>query len=232
MRWTWKSCCYSAPNASCHHPQTAVAQTVSCIPLQCIPGEVFSDERVVEYRRDQDDLVFGKVHPLVDERGFFGGATQEPRLGRERAHYSMHACIHQVTPKCLRPTTKKKVPHYRTERRALDQPEPLVILERRDRRVRGTCARTRGRLVRDAEFERREFDLEACDDGCTSNLCAYGEFVTCDGATASTHYLRLQLERVAEERADGGGHDCAGLELTLRVPLFCTSLYQHGIHLK
>ena len=64
-------------------------------------------------------------------------------------------------------------------------------------------------------------------------VCAYGEFVTCDGATASTYHLRLQLERpVAEERADGGGHACAGLELTLRVPLFCTSLYQHGIHLK
>ena len=128
---------------------------------------------------------------------------------------------------------KKKV-LYRTvpsDGRALDQPEPLVILERRDRRVR-ELVHVLGRLVRDAEFERREFDLEACDGGCASNLCAYGEFVTCDCATASTYHLRLQLERVAEERADGGGHACAGLELTLRVPLFCTSLYQHGIHLK
>ena len=146
----------------------------------------------------------------------------------------MHACIHQVTPKCLRPTKqKKKSRTVPSDGRALDQPEPPRYPRTRGSSRTGTCARTRGRLVRDAEFERREIDLEDCDDGCASNLlCAYGEFVTCDCATASTYHLRLQLERVTEERADGGGHYCASLELTLRVPLFCTSLYQHGIHLK
>ena len=81
--------------------------------------------------------MFGKVHPLVDERGFFGGATQEPRLGRERAHYGMYARIpgHPRNVSGRRNKKKSPVPY-----RAMDAPSislnPLVILERGDRRVR------------------------------------------------------------------------------------------------
>ena len=114
--------------------QTAVAETVDVVHTSAVyPGRSFPTNAC----RDQDDFVFGKVHPLVDERGFFGGATQEPRLGRERAHYGMYARIpghpRNVSGRRNKKKSRTTVP---SDGRALDQPEPLGILERGDRRVR------------------------------------------------------------------------------------------------
>ena len=148
--------------------QTAVAQTVSCIPLQCIPGGLFRRARAVIRMTSCS----AKCTHWSTSAASLAVRPRSPRLGRERAHYSMHACIHQVTPKCLRPTKQKKSP---IPYRAMDAPSislnPLVILERGDRRVRELVHVLGGVLFVTPNSNGGKIDLEACDGGCASNLC-------------------------------------------------------------